>query len=54
MLRGEERPEVCKSCAEVFHFDLGVDLSGFEIAVAHQVRDVGEGTPAIRRWAPKE
>ena len=26
--------------------DLGIDLSGFEIAVAHQVRDVGQGHPS--------
>ena len=26
----EERPEVCESRAEVFHFDFGVDLSGCE------------------------
>jgi hypothetical protein len=43
LLFREERPEVCERRAEVFHLDPRVDLSGFEIAMAHQVRDVGEG-----------
>jgi hypothetical protein len=38
----EKSSEVSEGFPEVLHLDLGVDLSGLEIAVAHQVRDVGQ------------